>query len=179
MRIVRDFAQVHNVPDIESTLVNTALNVEGVDEVGLDDQDRQYLKALTGYFQGGTAGLSALAKATQMDADTLEDVVEPYLLHEGFISRTPRGRQATQKAFTHLGLRPLSPPAVQPPSPANAEESAPAKSTHLREPRPQGDTDGNARPTPLGQTDPVISSRRADENPALAELDALPGLATV
>ena len=106
LRRVRDFAQVHQVDQVSVAIVNESLELEGVDMQGLDDLDRRYLKTLIGHYQGRPAGVSALAAAMQQELDTLEDVVEPYLLYEGFILRTPSGRQATPKAYAHLGLRP-------------------------------------------------------------------------
>src|SRR5205823_12653593 len=100
----RDFAQVQKLDEVDRHVVDEALELEGVDEVGHDDLDRRYLKTLIGHYQGRPAGVSALAAAMQQEIDTLEDVVEPYLLYEGFILRTPLGRQATPKAYTHLRL---------------------------------------------------------------------------
>jgi Holliday junction DNA helicase RuvB len=106
LRRVRDFAQVHQIPRVGRTVVDSALELEGVDALGLDDLDRRYLKTLIGHYAGRPAGVAALAAAMQQESDTLEDVVEPYLLYEAFILRTPSGRQATPKAYSHLGLRP-------------------------------------------------------------------------
>src|SRR5438874_1495224 len=117
LRRVRDFAQVHQIDAVDRRVVNEALELEGVDDVGLDDLDRRYLKTLIGHYQGRPAGVSALAAAMQQEIDTLEDVVEPYLLYEGFILRTPSGRQATPKAYTHLRLRPPGRPSAQQPLP--------------------------------------------------------------
>ncbi|MBV9173971.1 MAG: Holliday junction branch migration DNA helicase RuvB [Chloroflexi bacterium] len=105
LRRVRDYAQVHHAELIEVGLVNDALTLEGVDAVGLDDLDRRYLTTLISHYEGGPAGVSALAANMQQEVDTLEEVVEPYLLHEGFIQRTPAGRRATPKAYGHLGVR--------------------------------------------------------------------------
>src|SRR5258707_87892 len=91
LRRVRDFAQVTQVDQVRMDLVHEALGLEGVDVLGLDDLDRRYLKTLIGHYQGRPAGVSALAAAMQQEIDTLEDVVEPYLLYEGFILRTPLG----------------------------------------------------------------------------------------
>ncbi|MBV9547343.1 MAG: Holliday junction branch migration DNA helicase RuvB, partial [Chloroflexi bacterium] len=99
LRRVRDYAQVHHAELIEVGLVNDALTLEGVDAVGLDDLDRRYLTTLISHYEGGPAGVSALAANMQQEVDTLEEVVEPYLLHEGFIQRTPAGRRATPKAY--------------------------------------------------------------------------------
>src|SRR5579859_4752609 len=105
LRRVRDFAQVAGVTIIGTDLTNEALTLEGVDTVGLDDLDRRYLKTLIGHYRGGPAGITALAASMQQEMDTLEDVVEPFLLYEGFCLRTPNGRQATPKAYQHLKLR--------------------------------------------------------------------------
>ncbi len=117
LRRVRDFAQVHQVEEIGSPLVVEALELEGVDALGLDDLDRRYLKTLIGHYRGGPAGITALAASMQQEMDTLEDVVEPYLLYEGFCLRTPTGRQATPKAYRHLGLRPQGRESTQQPLP--------------------------------------------------------------
>ena len=114
LRRVRDFAQVHHVEQVAVAIVNESLALEGVDMLGLDDLDRRYLKTLIGHYQGRPAGVSALAAAMQQELDTLEDVIEPYLLYEGFILRTPSGRQATPKAYALLGLRPPGRQAQQP-----------------------------------------------------------------
>jgi Holliday junction DNA helicase RuvB len=104
LRRVRDFAQVHGQTQVEPGLVSEALELEGVDSVGLDDLDRRYLRTLIN--QERAAGVATLAAAMQQEPDTLEDVVEPYLLYESFIVRTSGGRLPTPKAFMHLGLRP-------------------------------------------------------------------------
>ena len=75
-----------------------------MDQVGLDDLDRRYLRTLIGHYQGGPAGVAALSATMQQEQDTLEEVVEPYLLHEGFILRTPAGRRAAPRAYAHLQL---------------------------------------------------------------------------
>jgi Holliday junction DNA helicase RuvB len=116
LRRVRDFAQVHHATAVARGLVDEALALEGVDNVGMDDLDRRYLRTLIGHYEGRPAGVSALAAAMQQEVDTLEDVVEPYLLYEGFVLRTPGGRQATPKAYAHLGLK------QQPPRPRDAQQ---------------------------------------------------------
>jgi Holliday junction DNA helicase RuvB len=122
LRRVRDFAQVHHVEQVGMPVVNDALELEGVDRLGLDDLDRRYLKTLIGHYEGRPAGLSALAAAMQQEMDTLEDVVEPYLLFERFILRTPSGRQATPKAYGHLQLRPPGRKSAQQPLPLEGDE---------------------------------------------------------
>jgi len=105
LRRVRDFAQVHQAERVDVTVVDEALTLEGVDALGLDDLDRRYLATLIDHYRGGPAGVGALAATMQQETDTLEDVVEPYLLHQGFVQRTPAGRRATPKAYTHLRRR--------------------------------------------------------------------------
>ena len=78
--------------------------LEGVDAVGLDDLDRRYLRTLMMTYEGRPTGVLALAASMQQEVDTLEEVVEPYLLHEGFLLRTPNGRVASAKAYAHLRL---------------------------------------------------------------------------
>src|SRR6266851_2534463 len=118
----RDFAQVHQVEQVGCDVVKEALELEGVDALGLDDLDRRYLKTLIGHYRGGPAGLSALAASMQQEMDTLEDVVEPYLLYEGFCLRTPNGRQASPKAYQHLRLRPPGRESAQQPLPLEGSE---------------------------------------------------------
>jgi Holliday junction DNA helicase RuvB len=120
LRRVRDYAQVHGQMHVESALVSEALELEGVDSVGLDDLDRRYLRTLIN--QGRATGVATLAAAMQQEADTLEDVVEPYLLYEGFIVRTSGGRLPTPKGFAHLGLRPPGRSSAQQPLPLEDDE---------------------------------------------------------
>ena len=94
-----------------STVAAAALDLLEVDHVGLDRLDRELLSTICSRFSGGPVGLSTLAVAVGEEADTIEDVYEPYLLQRGFLQRTPRGRCATAHAFRHLGL---PPPAEQP-----------------------------------------------------------------
>jgi Holliday junction DNA helicase RuvB len=108
LRRVRDWAEVrgNGVGDLEAAL--GALSVYQVDLLGLDRLDRAILDVLTRRFAGQPVGLSTLAAAVGEEPDTIETVVEPYLLREGFITRTPRGRVATPAAYAHLGLTPPS-----------------------------------------------------------------------
>ncbi|HEV7664234.1 MAG TPA: Holliday junction branch migration DNA helicase RuvB [Chloroflexota bacterium] len=122
LRRVRDFAQVAGSEHVGTNLTNEALTLEGVDELGLDELDRRYLKTLIGHWAGKPAGLSAMAAAMQQEMDTLEDVIEPYLLYEGFLLRTSIGRQATPKAYAHLKLRPPGRKSAQQPLPLEADE---------------------------------------------------------
>src|ERR1051326_773847 len=121
LRRVRDYAQVHGANRVDTALVSEALELEGVDRVGLDDLDRRYLKTLIG--QERAAGVATLAAAMQQEADTLEDVAEPHLLYEGFILRTSGGRLPTPKAFAHLGLRPPGRQSAQQPLPLDSLEA--------------------------------------------------------
>ena len=102
LRRVRDFAQVRGTGRIDAPAVASALELEGVDELGLDEIDRKYLGVLADVYEGGPAGLEAIAATMGGDAGTLEDVVEPYLLQIGFLSRTPRGRKLTAAGASHL-----------------------------------------------------------------------------
>ena len=102
LRRVRDFAQVRGTGRIDAAAVASALELEGVDELGLDEIDRKYLGVLADVYEGGPAGLEAIAATMGGDAGTLEDVVEPYLLQIGFLSRTPRGRKLTGAGVAHL-----------------------------------------------------------------------------
>ncbi|HHU11432.1 MAG TPA: Holliday junction branch migration DNA helicase RuvB [Intrasporangiaceae bacterium] len=108
LRRVRDFAQVHGRPGERVTreTARAALALFDVDEAGLDRLDRAVLLALCTRFGGGPVGLSTLAIAVGEETDTVETVAEPFLVREGFITRTPRGRVATALAFTHLGMEP-------------------------------------------------------------------------
>ena len=95
LRRVRDFAQVRGTGVVDGAAVESALDLEGVDTLGLDEIDRKYLRVLAEVYEGGPAGLEAIAATLGDDAGTLEDVVEPYLLQIGFLARTPRGRKLT------------------------------------------------------------------------------------
>ena len=104
LRRVRDFALVEGAESIGAELASAALDVYEVDSLGLDRLDKQVLLALIQKFEGRPVGLSTLAVALGEEPDTIESVVEPYLLREGLIERTPKGRQATALAHRHLGL---------------------------------------------------------------------------
>lgn len=103
LRRVRDFAQVENLDSINLAVTRTALKRMDVDELGLDVVDRTVLEAVIDKFGGGPVGLETLAAATGEESSTIEDVVEPFLIKLGFISRTPRGRICTENAYRHLG----------------------------------------------------------------------------
>lgn len=104
LKRVRDYAQVKGASEITPDLATAALDLYQVDKRGLDWTDRLLLTTLIEQFQGGPAGLEALAAATGEDRKTIEEVYEPYLLQIGYLSRTPRGRIATRAAYLHLGL---------------------------------------------------------------------------
>lgn len=104
LKRVRDFAQVKYDGSITEEVADYALDILDVDKEGLDQTDRVLLETMMDKFQGGPVGLDTLAAAIGEDAGTIEDVYEPYLLKNGFIQRTPRGRVLTDKAYAHLGL---------------------------------------------------------------------------
>ncbi|QDT66178.1 Holliday junction ATP-dependent DNA helicase RuvB [Calycomorphotria hydatis] len=105
LRWSRDYAEVHGKSNtITKQLADDALAMREIDALGLDEQDRRYLKTLIDVFSGGPAGLQTLAHSLSISADTLEDEVEPFLLRSGLIRRTPRGRTVTPATFDHLGL---------------------------------------------------------------------------
>ena len=104
LKRVRDYAEVRGDGVITGPLAADALDLLEVDGLGLDRLDREILRALCEKFGGGPVGLSTLAVSVGEEQDTIEDVYEPYLLQCGLIERTPRGRAATRRAFTHLGL---------------------------------------------------------------------------
>ena len=103
LKRVRDYAQVHADGVITGEVADSALNMLGIDELGLDDDDRRILSAIVDKFGGGPVGLDTLAASTGNEDVTIEDVVEPFLLQLGFISRTPRGRIALPAAYRHMG----------------------------------------------------------------------------
>jgi Holliday junction DNA helicase RuvB len=104
LRRVRDFAQVKGDGTVDSRTAQEALRVFGVDERGLDKVDRAILSALCRQFGGGPVGLTTLAISVSEQPDTVEDVYEPFLIQQGFLSRTPRGRIALPAAYAHLGM---------------------------------------------------------------------------
>lgn len=108
LKRVRDFAQVRYDGRITEEVAREALDLMDVDKMGLDHVDRNILNTMIEKFQGGPVGLDTLAAAIGEDAGTIEDVVEPYLIKNGLINRTPRGRVVTEYAYRHLGLEPLS-----------------------------------------------------------------------
>lgn len=104
LRRVRDFADVKTDGIIHQQIACEALSILKVDEAGLEQLDRDYLSIMTNKFSGGPVGLDTLATAIGEERGTLEDMVEPYLIQQGFIQRTPRGRSATNLTYEHLGL---------------------------------------------------------------------------
>jgi Holliday junction DNA helicase RuvB len=106
LRRVRDFAQVERARKIDLEAARKALALLEVDEYGFDDLDRKILGTLIEHYDGGPAGIKSLAVAVGEDTGTIEDLYEPYLIQEGFLQRTPRGRVATRRAYQHLGYPP-------------------------------------------------------------------------
>lgn len=104
LRRVRDFAQVKGEGRIDLAIAQSALSYLDIDADGLDNMDRRVLETIIRMFNGGPVGLDTLAASINEDSNTLEDVCEPYLLQQGFLSRTPRGRICTELAYKHLGL---------------------------------------------------------------------------
>jgi holliday junction DNA helicase RuvB len=104
LKRVRDYAEVRGAGRIDLTVATDALELLEVDAAGLDRLDRDILRAICEKFGGGPVGLSTLSVAVGEEQDTIEDVYEPYLLQQGLLMRTPRGRVATDAAFAHLGL---------------------------------------------------------------------------
>ncbi len=106
LKRVRDYAQVKGSGTLSEEIVEKALKMEQIDSLGLDELDRAFLRALANVYDGGPAGIDAIAATLGEERDTLEDVVEPYLLQIGFLRRTKRGREITEAACQHLGLKP-------------------------------------------------------------------------
>ena len=104
LRRVRDFAQIKGNGSIDIEISRFALKALNVDQYGLDEMDNKILSTIIEKFKGGPVGLSTLATAVSENAETIEEVYEPFLIQEGFIYRTPRGREVTDKAYKHLGL---------------------------------------------------------------------------
>ncbi|MFL2569089.1 MAG: Holliday junction branch migration DNA helicase RuvB [Flavobacteriales bacterium] len=108
LRRVRDFAQVKGDGSITLDITHLALSALNVDAHGLDDMDNRILSSIIEKFKGGPVGLTTIATAVGEQSGTIEEVYEPFLIQEGYLMRTPRGRQATEKAYKHLGLNPSS-----------------------------------------------------------------------
>ena len=107
LKRVRDFAQVKYDGNITEEIARTALDLMDVDKLGLDHIDRNMLSTMILKFKGGPVGLDTLAAAIGEDAGTIEDVYEPFLIQNGLINRTPRGRVVTEQAYIHMGLTPI------------------------------------------------------------------------
>jgi Holliday junction DNA helicase RuvB len=106
LRRVRDFAQVLSNGVVDLTITQHSLKALNVDEFGLDDMDNKILLTIIEKFKGGPVGITTIATAVGEEAGTLEEVYEPFLIQEGFMQRTPRGREVTAKAYEHLGKKP-------------------------------------------------------------------------
>lgn len=104
LRRVRDYAQVKKAPVMDDTIAKLALDMLEVDDQGFDYMDRKLLLAILDTFQGGPVGLDNLAAAIGEEKETIEDVLEPYLIQQGFLQRTPRGRIATNRTYLHFGI---------------------------------------------------------------------------
>lgn len=104
LRRIRDFAEMENSP-INSKLANSGLQKLDVDGLGLDSSDRKYLRFIAEHYDGGPVGIETIAAGLSEQCDSVEETVEPYLLQQGFIQRTPRGRCLTSAAFAHLGMK--------------------------------------------------------------------------
>lgn len=108
LRRTRDFAEVDGLDRIDEKIADKALNALEVDNNGLDDMDIRILTALIGNYKGGPVGIGTLAVAVGEEKGTIEEVYEPFLIQEGFLHRTPKGRVATAKAFSYLGIQPAA-----------------------------------------------------------------------
>jgi Holliday junction DNA helicase RuvB len=104
LRRVRDFALVDGAATIDAAAADAALNRLEVDNRGLDAMDRRYLRLLAEHYGGGPVGVDTMAAALSEQRDAIEDVIEPYLIQQGFVMRTPRGRALTPASYDHLGL---------------------------------------------------------------------------
>ena len=103
------FAVVEGDGTVTQSLADAALTRLGVDELGLDGADRRYLRLMADHYGGGPVGIETLSAALSESRDALEEVIEPYLLQQGLIQRTPRGRMLAARAWRHLGLEPPKP----------------------------------------------------------------------
>ena len=113
LRRVRDFASAAEAQAIDRALADHALGALEVDKAGLDAMDRRYLSTIALNYGGGPVGVETLAAALSEPRDAIEDIIEPYLLQQGFLQRTPRGRVLTAQAFRHLGLAEPARPTAQ------------------------------------------------------------------
>ena len=105
LRRTRDFAAVEGEGKLTLSITKSALELAGIDASGLDDQDRTFLKTMIDVYEGGPVGIDAIAATMGEERDTLEDVIEPFLLQNAFLTRTRQGRRATKLAYEHLGLK--------------------------------------------------------------------------
>jgi holliday junction DNA helicase RuvB len=105
LRWVRDFAQTHNIKAIDQDVAKQALDLLLIDEEGLDEMDKKILSIIIEHYKGGPVGIQTIGIAVGEEATTLEEVYEPYLILKGYLKRTPRGREATHKAYSHLGIK--------------------------------------------------------------------------
>jgi len=103
LRWVRDYAQMRAGNLLSKEIVGKALNMLEIDDRGLDEMDKRLLDTIIDFYDGGPVGLNTIATAIGEEPDTIEEVYEPYLIMQGFLKRTPRGRQATPLAYSHLG----------------------------------------------------------------------------
>jgi Holliday junction DNA helicase RuvB len=106
LRRIRDFAQIKGNGTIDLKISKYGLDALNVDSEGLDEMDNKILRCIIDNFSGGPVGLTTISTAVGEDAGTIEDVHEPYLIQQGYLKRTPRGREATLKAYEHLGISP-------------------------------------------------------------------------
>ena len=104
LKRVRDFYEVEKSKEINLELVNKVFDILQIDNYGLNNEDKQYLKALINKFEGGPVGLSTMSSTLSEDPLTIEDYIEPYLIQIGFLKKTPKGRVATPRAYAHLGI---------------------------------------------------------------------------
>jgi Holliday junction DNA helicase RuvB len=114
LRRVRDFAQVKGNGSIDTRITKIALEALNIDQYGLDEIDNKILLTIIDKFRGGPVGISTIATAIGEDAGTVEEVYEPFLIMEGFIKRTPRGRMATELAYKHFGRNPYTGTIMEP-----------------------------------------------------------------
>lgn len=106
LRRVRDFAEVAEAEEVTAKIADEALTRLAVDHMGLDQLDRRYLNMIAQHFGGGPVGIETIAAGLSEPRDAIEDIIEPYMIQQGFIQRTPRGRVMTPGAWKHLGLTP-------------------------------------------------------------------------
>jgi Holliday junction DNA helicase RuvB len=113
LRRVRDFAAVDGIKKIDRAAADAALKRMQVDAAGLDTLDRRYLSCIAENYGGGPVGVETIAAALSEQRDAVEDVIEPFLMQQGFVARTPRGRALAEAGYRHLGLKPPKPSQAQ------------------------------------------------------------------